>query len=70
MIYIDDLEFGSNINIVTSPNPDVLRINNNALCWQILSLGFNVGRNHNISDIEVNIPEEYKQSYEKGRSIK
>ena len=68
-IPVNDFEFAPGVNIVASPNNDEKRINSNAFCWQLLSLGFELGRNHNTDTIEVSIPAAYRQNYRNGRSI-
>lgn len=68
-ISVNDLEFGPEINIVESPKADELRINSNTFCWHLLSLGFELGRNHDFGAVESNIPEAFRQSYKQGRSI-
>ena len=68
-ISVGDLDFGPSVNIVGSPKYDELRINSNSFCWRLLSLGFELGWNHDISKIESNIPDQYRQSYREGISI-
>ena len=68
-ISVEDLDFGPYVNIVQSPNHDELRINSNAFCWQLLSLGFELGRNHDTDRIESEIPETFRHNYHRGRSI-
>lgn len=66
---LNDLEFGSEVNIVDSPNSDELRVNSNDLCWNLLSLGFELGKGHNVGKIQACIPEAYKPYFQHGREI-
>ncbi len=65
----NELAFGPSVNVRESPNRDELRINKNSLCWYLLEIGFNLGSNHDTNQIKSNIPEKYKENFQKGISI-
>ena len=68
-ISLDDLDFGHGIDIVRSPNKDERRVNCNALCWNLLGIGFDLGPEHNLGTIKDSIPEKYKEDYDSSISI-
>jgi hypothetical protein len=61
-----DMDFGGSYAPVRSPNPEELRINSNELCYRLLSMGFNLGKIHDIEKIKANIPDRYRTAFEKG----
>ena len=69
-IEIDELDFGGSVTIVKSPEPDMLRINNNAFCYKLLQFGFDLGLNHDVNAIKNNIPESFKSNFQEGLAIK
>lgn len=68
-ISLSDLNFGGPFMPVDSPESGKLRINNNELCYRLLKIGFELGGNQNVQEIEVNIPERYRIDFRKGSSI-
>jgi len=41
-------------------------INNNDFCWYLFSLGFEIGKDHEINAIIDNVPDEYVEEFKKG----
>jgi len=41
-------------------------INNNNFCWYLISIGFQIGKNHPMERVSSNIPDEYKEEFKKG----
>ena len=68
-IDVDDLEFGNNIRVVNSPNDREIRINNNAFCWQLLQIGFDLGRGQDKLVILDNIPDKFRETFMAGFKI-
>jgi hypothetical protein len=68
-ISLNQLDFGSSVRIVESPDYDKKRINNNGLCWKLLSFGFELGARHNLDAIESKVPERYRENYQEGRKL-
>ena len=65
-IEIGELNFGGSVTAAKSPEPDMLRINNNAFCYKLLQLGFDLGSNHDVDAIINNIPERFKSNFKEG----
>jgi hypothetical protein len=61
-----NLDFGGSYVPVRSPDPTELRINSNELCYHLLSMGFNLGKMHDIKTIRASIPERYRGAFEEG----
>jgi len=69
-IAIDELDFGGSVTLVKSPEPNMLRINNNEFCYKLLQLGFDLGTKHDTESIKHEIPEHLRSSFEEGLSLK
>ena len=68
-INLSELDFGGAYNLVISPDPEKLRINSNELCYRLLEIGFNLGENHDITQIEASVPQQYRVDFQRGLSI-
>jgi hypothetical protein len=64
-----DLDFGGPFTPVLSPDPGKLRINNNEFCYRLLGLGFELGENHNATEILANVPQRHKSDFQHGLTI-
>jgi hypothetical protein len=65
-----ELNFGDSYNIVNDPgNDDKLRINSNALCYDLLRRGFDLGEKQNLSEILSNIPHAYIEAFNDGLTL-
>lgn len=49
-----------------SPDPNVVRINNNAFWWRLVRIGFRLGLQHNVQAIEESIPLGYRKDFRLG----
>jgi len=67
---VDEFNFGGDYSIRHSPNPEELRINSNQLCWCLLELGFDLGKDQLEDIIESNVPERYRPAFSKGKMLK
>ena len=69
-ISLDEMDFGPTCNPVNNPNSDnEKRINSNAFCRGLLSLGFDLGGNQPSESIVKNIPEKYITVFHEGLAI-
>lgn len=68
-INLSELDFGGAYNLVESPDPEKLRINSNELCYRLLEIGYDLGVNHDMAQIEANVPQQYRDDFKRGLSI-
>lgn len=61
-----DIVFGPEIGLVSGTGDRGFNINNNDLCWYLLYMGFELGKNHNIDRIESRIPNDFIKYFEEG----
>lgn len=66
---LEDLDFGPDVNIVKSPNESESRINNNAFCWFLIEIGFELGDQHDNDLIFTNVPEKFRNNFLKGQKL-
>jgi len=62
----DDVVFGPDVGLVLGGVGYDFYINSNNLCWYLLSLGFDLGKKHNIEEIKSHIPDIYIKYFEEG----
>jgi len=61
-----DIVFGPEVNLVSRNSSYDYEINKNELGWYLLSLGFNLGKNHDINEIKSHIPDVYTKYFNEG----
>lgn len=70
-IYIPEtvgrLDLGPDIEVRSGASPGMLRVNNNALWWRLVGMGFRLGQGRHLSDsIRATVPAEHHADFEAG----
>lgn len=60
------LEFPPNVHPRSGRSPDTCRINHNRYWWQLVTVGFRLGTNHDRNQIERNVPPQFRGAFLKG----
>ena len=60
------LELPPDVELRDTPDPGLVRINNNALWWKLVNIGFRLGKGHRIDEIRATVPRQFQTSFERG----